>query len=120
MADDNPTLQDIFRVVNDMRADQNDFRKDVTTRFADVTMRLDRLESGQEVLSKKADAHSRELQVVREVIDTLPSEDDFQELDRKIAVVANDAKATRTDVRNLKADVSRLRADVKTAGVPVR
>ena len=50
----------------------------------------------------------------------LPSDDDFQELDRKLAVVANDAKATRTDVRNLKAEVSRLRADVKAAGIPVR
>jgi len=41
-------------------------------------------------------------------------------LDRKVAVVANDTKATRTDVRNAKAEISRLRADVKAAGIPVR
>jgi len=60
-----------------------------------------------------------ETQAIREVVDTLASQEDFAELDRKIALVANDTKATRTDVRNLKAELSRLKAAVKTAGIPV-
>jgi len=73
-----------------------------------------------EAIDARFDEAAAERQAIRDVLDSQPSEGDFQELDRKVAVVANDAKATRTDVRNLKAEVSRLRADVKGAGIPVR
>jgi len=104
MADENdPTLKDLFRVINDMRNETN-------ARFDDLRSHM----------NARFDDAAAERQAMREVIDTLPSEEDFRELDRNIAVVANDAKATRTDARNLKAEVSRLRADVKAAGLPVR
>jgi len=100
------TLQDLFRVIKDMRAEQKDMRGEMNARFEQVDARFDEA--------------SAERQAIRDVVDALPSEEDFQELDRKVAVVANDTKATRTDSRNLKAEVSRLRSDVKAAGIPVR
>ena len=93
------TLQDLFRVMNDMRGDIGDLRGEMNARF---------------------DEAAAERQAIRDVVDTLASQEDFEELDRKIAVVATDTKATRTDVRNLKSEVSRLKTAVKDAGIPVR
>lgn len=59
-------------------------------------------------------------QGIREVVDTLASQDDFDSLDRKISAVSADTQATRQAVHDVKADVSRLRQDVKKAGILVR
>ncbi|MGI9502119.1 MAG: hypothetical protein ACR2RE_03565 [Geminicoccaceae bacterium] len=110
-------MRDLWRLVSGLKGDVGGLKSDVSGLKGDV--------SGVEArLSAKIDAVGDELkgeaQAIRNVVDELPSENDFQELDRKVAVVANDTKATRIDVRNLKAEVSRLRADVKAAGIPVR
>ncbi|MGI9488230.1 MAG: hypothetical protein ACR2RF_20600 [Geminicoccaceae bacterium] len=97
------TLQDLFRVMNDMRGEMN-------ARFDSVEGKVD---------VGFADLNGQ-TQAIREVVDTLASQEDFAELDRKIASVAVDTKATRTDVNNLKAEVSRLKSAVKNAGIPVR
>lgn len=133
MADENDqqTLRDLFRVINDMRGEMNARFEHVDARFEHVDARFDAVDARFDAVDARFDAVETkidtvkdelkgETQAIREVIDTLPSEGDFQELDRKVAVVANDTKATRTDVRNLKAEVSRLRSDVKSAGISVR
>ena len=61
-----------------------------------------------------------ETQAIREVVDTLASQEDFADLDRKISSVSADTQATRQATQEVKAEVSRLRSDVKTAGIPVR
>jgi len=97
------TLQDLFRVINDMRGEVRseigDLRSEMNTRF---------------------DEAAAERQAMREVIDTLASQEDFADLDRKISSVSADTQATRQATQDVKAEVSRLRADVKAAGVPVR
>lgn len=93
------TLQDLFRVMNDMRGEMN-------ARFEQVDKRFD--EAGAE------------RQAMRGVIDSLASQDDFDALDRKISSVSADTQATRQGMHDVKAEVSRLRSDVKAAGIPVR
>ena len=116
MADESEqkTLQDLFRVINDrfgeLRTEIGGLRSEMHSEISSL----------RDEMNARFDEASAEREAMRSVIDTLPSEDDFQDLDRKIAVIANDTKATRTDVRNLKAETSRLRADVKAAGIPVR
>lgn len=61
-----------------------------------------------------------ETQGIREVVDTLASQEDFAQLDRKISAVSADTQATRQATQDVKAEVSRLRADVKSAGIAVR
>ncbi len=61
-----------------------------------------------------------ETQAIRQVVDTLASQEDFGDLDRKIASVSADTQATRQAVQHVKSDVSRLREDVKRARIAVR
>ena len=105
MADENEqnTLQDLFRVINDMRGEVRseigDLRSEMNARF---------------------DEAAAERQAIREVVDTLASQEDFADLDRKISSVSADTQAARQATRETKAEVSRLRSDVKAAGIPVR
>lgn len=73
-----------------------------------------------EAVDKRFDEAAAERQAMREVIDSLASQEDFDALDRKISSVSADTQATRQGMHDVKADVSRLRADVKAAGIPVR
>jgi len=100
------TLQDLFRVINDMRGDMN-------TRFDEAA--AERQEMRVSIEEVKG-----ETQAIREVVDTLASQEDFADLDRKISSVSADTQAARQSTRETKAEVSRLRADVKAAGIPVR
>lgn len=108
------TLQDLWRHISGMEGRLRGEIQGVETR---LTTKMD---AGFAEVKGDIQELKGETQAIRETLDTLPSEGDFQELDRKVAVVANDTKATRADARNLKAEVSRLRADVKSAGIPVR
>lgn len=101
------TIKDLWRHISGMEARLN-ARMDAG--FHDVHAKMD---AGFSDLNGQA-------QAIREVVDTLASQEDFAELDRKVATVAVDTKATRTDVNNLKAEVSRLKTAVKGAGIPVR
>jgi len=88
--------------------------------------------SGMEArLSKRFDASDakidavrdelkEESQALRQVVDTLSSQEDFASLDRKISSVSADTQATRQATQDVKAEVSRLRSDVKAAGITVR
>ena len=100
------TLQDLFRVMNDMRGEMNARFEQVDARFDKVDLRLDEA--------------AAERQAIRDVVDTLASQEDFADLDRKISSVSADTQATRQATHEVKSEVSRLRSDVKTAGIPVR
>ena len=110
------TLQDLFRVMNDMRGEMN-------ARFEQVDARFDDLRSEMNHRFDEAQAERAKLQDEASIIRTdmleLASHKDFVGLDDKIAIIANDSKATRQDVRNIKSELSRLKADVKKAGIPV-
>ena len=104
------TLQAIFRVVNDMRGEIGDLRGEMNARFDAQDAKID---------AGFADLNAQ-TQAIREVVDTLASQEDFADLDRKISSVSADTQAARQATRETKAEVSRLRADVKAAGIPVR
>ena len=112
-------MQDLFRVMNDMRGDIGDLRGEMNARFEQVDARFDKVD----LCLDEAQAERAKLQAEASIIRTekleLASHKDFVELDDKIAVIANDSKATRQDVRSIKSELSRLRADVKKAGIPV-
>jgi len=112
--DDRETLKDLFRVINDMRTETKagfeELRGEMNTRFDAVDDKIDGVRA-----ELKAES-----QATREVVDTLASQDDFANLDRKISAVSADTQATRQSTQEVKAEVSRLRADVKAAGIPVR
>ncbi len=75
------TLQDLFRVINDMRAEMN-------TRF-------DAAGVERQEMRKSIDEVKGETQAIREVVDTLASQEDFADLDRKISSVSADTQAAR-------------------------
>jgi len=109
-------MKDLWRLISGFRSDVEQRFSAVDERFSDMD---DRFSAMDDKFTTLFDELKGETQAIREVVDTLASQEDFAELDRKIALVANDTKATRTDVRNLKAELSRLKAAVKTAGIPV-
>ncbi|MGI9507666.1 MAG: hypothetical protein ACR2RE_31890 [Geminicoccaceae bacterium] len=123
MADENEqkTLQDLFRVVNDMRGD-------MTARFDAQDAKIDsvdaKIDSVKDELKADIEASTTKLteeaDVIRKELLELASHQDFRELKGEIAEVRNDGRLTRQEVRDAKAEVSRLRADVKAAGIPVR
>lgn len=116
MTDDNDqqTLQDLFRVINDMRGEMcgeiGELRSEMNARFDATDAKIDMVR----------DELKGETQAIREVVDTLASQEDFAGLDRKISAVSADTQATRQVTQDVKAEVSRLRANVKAAGIPVR
>lgn len=114
---DQKTLQDLFRIINDMRGEMN-------TRFERVDARFDDIRGEMNARFKQVDARfgeaAVERQAMRTVIDSLASQEDFAALDRKISAVSADTQATRQATQDVKAEVSRLRGDVKAAGIPVR
>jgi len=123
-------MKDLWRLISGFRSDVEQRFSAVDERFSDMDDRFsamddrfsamdDRFSAMDDKFTTLFDELKGETQAIREVVDTLASQEDFAELDRKIALVANDTKATRTDVRNLKAELSRLKAAVKTAGIPV-
>ncbi|MGH1482035.1 MAG: hypothetical protein ACRBM6_25455 [Geminicoccales bacterium] len=69
-----------------------------------------------ERVDARFDEAAAERRAIRQVIDTLASQEDFASLDRKISSVSADTQATQ----DVKAEVSRLRSDVKAAGLSVR
>lgn len=121
--DDTPkevTMQDLWRHISGLKGE-----------IQGVETRLDaKIEASKEELQAEIGASKEELKgdiaelkgethAIREVVDTLASQEDFAEVDRKLSAVSADTQATRQAVQQVKSDVSRLRSDVKKAGIPV-
>ncbi|MDH3664066.1 MAG: hypothetical protein OEU92_29305 [Alphaproteobacteria bacterium] len=97
------TLKDLWRLVSGLKGEIQGVETRLTDKIDDAKAEL-----------------KGETQAIREVVDTLASQEDFAGLDRKVSAVSADTQATRQATHEVKAEVSRLRADVKTAGIPVR
>lgn len=111
---DEVTMKDLWRHISGMEARIDERIQGVETR---LTSKIDA--SRDELRADVGDLKG-ETQVIREVVDTLASQEDFAALDRKISSVSADTQATRQATHDVKAEVSRLRSDVKAAGLPVR
>ncbi len=121
-------MKDLWRLMTGFKGELRETKAELKADIADTKAELkgDIADVKAELKGDIADVRGDiadlkgETQAIREVVDTLASQEDFDSLDRKISAVSADTQATRQAVHDVKADLSRLRGDVKKAGIAVR
>jgi hypothetical protein len=126
--DQNPqqaTIQDIFRVVTALRA-ENAARFDaVENMVAAANAKLDGHSAGLAYLRAKSDehsvlldAHSGELEAIRQVVDGLPTMGSVTSLEDGQISIKRDTEAVRKEVRQIAAEQRKFASRLDRAGIP--
>lgn len=105
------TLQDLFRVMNEMRAEQKELRAEQKDMRSEMNARFDKQDS--------------ELSAIRTTVDTLPSFEMVAEIESRQQVIEGDLKAVRSSQnqisgqqRQVMSKIDRAVTRIDRAGIP--